>query len=532
MIQYFKFRAIHFLFAAALPVLATAETREPNNGIDSVNIASPRKVKDRFPAFLDVATNPWKEPGADDQRSPCSFLNTLANHGLINRNGTFIDLFDIAMVMEKVFFFSPEFTYQTKILPAIDCNQTYEDELGTIRVDLQALFAPRCKNFRSILVRSPGNETMIDVMLLDQLLTIGNNATLDMIERSASENHESHLSLESIAAFQYYRIFDIFNATEGNHTFEIPESDFMANEILSLYLVGKDWTSSTRSVLVNRLFTFLMWERIPDPFFRSEIQRNFMDANDPLNDFFLELSFSLEDAIKVTFSSNEGDFDYGGLGLDETISDDSFDFDRSDGNHDNFPEGYDFGIYDGFDDGMFALDEFISDSEEVEFFDDELFDDEFFDDGFFDDTIPFGDDAFFFDDKLLDDVFLYSDDMKYVDDDMKYVEDDFAGPIDDSLDIDRDDHSKKPMPSLFPSPAATGNPTFLISPEAISVGPSTAFVPTKKQTEGFSIQPSSEISPSTRKRVLQSHKHTYRQHWMDSYRRTIICFIPAKYCFI
>jgi len=33
------------------------------------------------------ASNPWKAPGSGDQRGPCPGLNTLANHGYVNRNG-------------------------------------------------------------------------------------------------------------------------------------------------------------------------------------------------------------------------------------------------------------------------------------------------------------------------------------------------------------------------------------------------------------------------------------------------------------
>lgn len=48
-----------------------------------------------FPSFLaerqaDSAQNaipPYQAPGKNDARAPCPGLNTLANHGLINRNG-------------------------------------------------------------------------------------------------------------------------------------------------------------------------------------------------------------------------------------------------------------------------------------------------------------------------------------------------------------------------------------------------------------------------------------------------------------
>ena len=80
--------------------------------------------------------------------------------------------------MEQVFAFSPKFIYLTKILPAIDCGQTYEDEIGTIRLDLQGLFFELgCEDFRSLLVRSPNNITVVNQTLLDGLLMI--DGTMD-----------------------------------------------------------------------------------------------------------------------------------------------------------------------------------------------------------------------------------------------------------------------------------------------------------------------------------------------------------------
>lgn len=47
--------------------------------------------------------NQWEAPGPNDVRSPCPFLNTVANHGLVNRSGKEGDLFDMARVVSDTF---------------------------------------------------------------------------------------------------------------------------------------------------------------------------------------------------------------------------------------------------------------------------------------------------------------------------------------------------------------------------------------------------------------------------------------------
>jgi hypothetical protein len=85
------------------------------------------------------ASNSFEPPGPKDQRGPCPFINTLANHGKINRNGTFIDIFDLAARREDVYNTAVEFLHHVPVQLAIDCNQTHEDE------DLESLFDDRCE---------------------------------------------------------------------------------------------------------------------------------------------------------------------------------------------------------------------------------------------------------------------------------------------------------------------------------------------------------------------------------------------------
>ena len=102
-------------------------------------------------AFIfDSKENPWIAPDLDiggDERSPDRLINALANHGIIDRTGRNIDLFDFAEKMENIYGLSKEYIYLTKLLTIIDCGQTYEDENGIIRFNLHDLFESGCEGF-------------------------------------------------------------------------------------------------------------------------------------------------------------------------------------------------------------------------------------------------------------------------------------------------------------------------------------------------------------------------------------------------
>lgn len=55
--------------------------------------------------------NQWQAPSPNDVRSPCPFLNTIANHGLVNRSGKDVDLFDMAQVVSDTFGLSFDFNF-------------------------------------------------------------------------------------------------------------------------------------------------------------------------------------------------------------------------------------------------------------------------------------------------------------------------------------------------------------------------------------------------------------------------------------
>eukprot|EP00536_Pseudo-nitzschia_multiseries_P012225 jgi/Psemu1/31328/gm1.31328_g len=423
MIQKIVLRCVRLLLATGYLITVIPAEGQAIHGnvqnIDSVINASSMSIESRdwFSDFFDATPYPWQAPGEGDQRSPCAFLNTLANHGLINRNGTFIDLFDIATKMEEVFSFSPEFVYVTKILPAIDCEQTYEDEIGVLRLDLRGLFDPKCKNFRSVLVRSSNDITVVDRTLLGDLLMTDGNTAVDTSadkgvnssgEYSGWETNTDVLTLEQIAIFQSYRIVEVCNTTHKEQELLVPGSDFISVETLSLGLLGQN--SNSTGVEKNRLFAFLVWEQLPYPFFRSTVPRNFFDANDPSYAFFLDLSFSLEDAMNSTCSAYKNNFtnvNTGAVGANEEDDFETEAFDDDFAMADDFASFDDFAFYEDSDDAVFSFDDAVFSFDDAMFsFDDAMFsfdDDDFRfefdddgppDDGTFnlDDAVPIGDD--------------------------------------------------------------------------------------------------------------------------------------------
>jgi hypothetical protein len=73
-----------------------------------------------------VTASLWEAPTpTDPQRCPCPFINTLANHGIIDPNGTLIDIFDLVTCLEAIYHLVEELMHSGPAVQlAIDCNQT------------------------------------------------------------------------------------------------------------------------------------------------------------------------------------------------------------------------------------------------------------------------------------------------------------------------------------------------------------------------------------------------------------------------
>ncbi|KAI7237008.1 hypothetical protein KC330_g3443 [Hortaea werneckii] len=72
----------------------------PSLGGETENL---EKRWDGFSNDLSVRIPPYKAPGPNDSRGPCPGLNTLANHGLINRNGKNLNSSDILKAFPRGF---------------------------------------------------------------------------------------------------------------------------------------------------------------------------------------------------------------------------------------------------------------------------------------------------------------------------------------------------------------------------------------------------------------------------------------------
>lgn len=78
----------------------------------------------------------WKAPGATDHRSPCPALNTLANHGYLNRNGQGISRVQLIAGLTGIYNLESNFA-NTLADSAFELAET--DAYGRKVLDLQAL---------------------------------------------------------------------------------------------------------------------------------------------------------------------------------------------------------------------------------------------------------------------------------------------------------------------------------------------------------------------------------------------------------
>lgn len=330
-----------------------------------------------LPAFYEP-DHPYLLPTATDQRSPSALINTLANHGYIDRSGVQVDLLDLATQMEAIFNLHPEFAFLSHVVPAIECGITAEDDAGNMFVDLADMFG--CGGFDSFLVRSVNDPTIVDPFLLQDLLmptSPGSNITLDAV------TGEELLTIQDLMNFQFDRIVQTAMANP-NVTIA---SDYLSQNLLLLTLVGTDPTLQTLEV--NRLFTLLMEERFPDGFLpgtlREDLPFHFTDPADPVLPLVDQILMNVEAALSVAFG-NGTDMPFPPAFDDEVPPPGFFDPGFDDGPPPGFFDGPPPGF---FDDG--PPPGFVDVGPPPGFFDDDippgLFDDDF-PPGFFDDDFP------------------------------------------------------------------------------------------------------------------------------------------------
>jgi hypothetical protein len=70
-------------------------------------LASPMNLPPGHPPVIFRGMHEWQTPSESDKRSPCPALNTLANHGYLNRNGQQITAKQMQDAMSRVYNLSP-----------------------------------------------------------------------------------------------------------------------------------------------------------------------------------------------------------------------------------------------------------------------------------------------------------------------------------------------------------------------------------------------------------------------------------------
>lgn len=124
----------------------------------------------------------------ESQRSPCPGLNTLANHGYINRNGSDISIRDVAESAEIVFGFAKSETVRIGVsmllmgIPTTSSSKLSSNEVhGSIRFNLFDLYTHNAGEHDASLVREDhyfDKFAQFNLTLFEQLIAPSVNGTL------------------------------------------------------------------------------------------------------------------------------------------------------------------------------------------------------------------------------------------------------------------------------------------------------------------------------------------------------------------
>lgn len=262
----------------------------------STMLLSATAIPDRFYE----PDNPWIAPGEGDVRSPCPFVNTMANHGFINRNGRKVDLFELIQLMEDVFDFSTDFVNQVGD-NTVNLGLTTTDSEGIVRFDIDALFAADAEEHEASLVRSDrffglDESKLVNDTLLNNLIRV--NPT------------SGALTIQNMMDYQFQRIID--SRTNNPETAFDTEFDILnpAAQALTLFFLGTD--PALQTVEKERVYSILLLERIPDGYKPRQLQATPFDfMTDFTAGLFQDFVANVQAALAVTLpeSSDDGDDD-------------------------------------------------------------------------------------------------------------------------------------------------------------------------------------------------------------------------------
>lgn len=244
-----------------------------------------RSIQQDFPP----AGNEWQAPGDGDVRSSCPFINTLANHGLINRSGKDVDLFEMVTILSETFDGAPPL-FQFLADLAVSLNFTSVDEDGIVRMDIDELHAHNkmehdASFFRADFFFGEEESKLVDLGLLDALLSANPDSDV--------------LTKEELMTFQYNRILDSRSNNPEVNINEGQGTSFSAQATLFLTL-GQD--PNLASVQKDRIDELIRFERLPQGYVPQAVNGT-IEAFDVLaegtvaSDVRLEFLASFEDAL-------------------------------------------------------------------------------------------------------------------------------------------------------------------------------------------------------------------------------------------
>lgn len=248
--------------------------------------------------------NPWLEPTTEDVRSPCPFINTLANHGFINRSGKGVDVFAMVAELSEKFDVAPTL-FLRLVEISMGFNMTYTDMDGVVVMDIDSLFEHNKLEHDASLVRADEyfgfNESkLVDLTLLDGLLQKNPNSTV--------------LTKADIMEYQTERILDS-RVNNPEHFFvEGQTTSFSAQATLFL-LFGQH--PMLESVDKASLKEFLEFERFPEGYAPRTSDPDFVPLDVILNgtqeyDIRLEFAENFQEVISRNITEDDVDDDTSG----------------------------------------------------------------------------------------------------------------------------------------------------------------------------------------------------------------------------
>jgi hypothetical protein len=202
------------------------------------------------PFFL--PKNPYEDPPAGAECSPCPFINALANHGYINRDGKAVEVFELADIMTDIFDVSN--TVLRGVVTRVVISGLTTSDGNSELLDIDDLFLYRISEHDASLTRldhffGPAASKPPNNILIDDLLSISHKKC----------------PVVTIADMKLHQRNRILDGRRNNPDFNITGQEAeLAGEAVLLLTLGSQ--NDLGFVRTDRLDTLLKTERIPDDY--------------------------------------------------------------------------------------------------------------------------------------------------------------------------------------------------------------------------------------------------------------------------